>query len=243
MDGQVRESFEHHRAASWCNQDHAHGPAAVVSAGLWDMVGTGPHCPHECTHGMPHPERKVCVCHFIIRSVTYFPDTALFFNWFFKSFLIWTIFSLYWICYNIASALCFGFFGREACGILVPQEGIEPARPALEDKVLTTGPPRSPNTTLLFASYHTQERGPWVYVRPPPQPGLSCPAPGRNSLKPLKCGCCFPWVSAGLSWFLFSLLHVFISGRESWDLSLTCPSHHLTPKMWSRCFLIRRVNG
>ena len=31
-------------------------------------------------------------------------------------------------------------FGREACGILVPQPGIEPAPPALKSKVLTTGP-------------------------------------------------------------------------------------------------------
>ena len=28
-----------------------------------------------------------------------------------------------------------------ACGILVPQPGIEPASPALEDRFLTTGPP------------------------------------------------------------------------------------------------------
>ena len=34
------------------------------------------------------------------------------------------------------------FFGREACGILAPQPGIEPAPPALEGEVLTTGPPR-----------------------------------------------------------------------------------------------------
>ena len=36
----------------------------------------------------------------------------------------------------------FCFLGREACGILVPQPRIEPARPALEGEVLTTGPPR-----------------------------------------------------------------------------------------------------
>ena len=35
----------------------------------------------------------------------------------------------------------FWFFGREACGILAPRPGIEPAPPALEGKVLTTGPP------------------------------------------------------------------------------------------------------
>ena len=35
----------------------------------------------------------------------------------------------------------FCFFGREARGILAPQPGIEPAPPALEVEVLTTGPP------------------------------------------------------------------------------------------------------
>ena len=38
---------------------------------------------------------------------------------------------------------CFMFwcFGREACGLLAPQPGIEPAPPELEGEVLTTGPP------------------------------------------------------------------------------------------------------
>ena len=31
-------------------------------------------------------------------------------------------------------------FGHQACGILAPQLGIKPAPPALEGKVLTTGP-------------------------------------------------------------------------------------------------------
>ena len=35
----------------------------------------------------------------------------------------------------------FWFFGPEAGGILAPQPGIEPTPPALEGKVLTTGPP------------------------------------------------------------------------------------------------------
>ena len=35
----------------------------------------------------------------------------------------------------------FWFFGHEACGILAPRPGIEPASPALEGEVLTTGPP------------------------------------------------------------------------------------------------------
>ena len=38
---------------------------------------------------------------------------------------------------------CFMFwlFGQEARGILAPPPGIDPALPALEGKVLTTGPP------------------------------------------------------------------------------------------------------
>ena len=53
---------------------------------------------------------------------------------------MWTIFSLYQICYDIASVLCFVFFfGLEACGILAFWPGIEPKPPALEGKVLTTG--------------------------------------------------------------------------------------------------------
>ena len=35
----------------------------------------------------------------------------------------------------------FWFFGRQACNILTPWPGIKPTPPALEDKVLTTGPP------------------------------------------------------------------------------------------------------
>ena len=35
----------------------------------------------------------------------------------------------------------FWFFGHEACGILAPRPGIEPASPALEGRLLTTGPP------------------------------------------------------------------------------------------------------
>ena len=35
----------------------------------------------------------------------------------------------------------FWFFGHEACGILAPGPEIEPAPPAVEGEVLTTGPP------------------------------------------------------------------------------------------------------
>ena len=45
------------------------------------------------------------------------------------------------ICYSTASVLCFWFFSQEACRVLSPQPGIEPAYPSLEGKVLTTGLP------------------------------------------------------------------------------------------------------
>ena len=44
----------------------------------------------------------------------------------------------------------FWFFGREACGILAPQPGIEPATPALEGEVLTTGLPGTSRLLLLL---------------------------------------------------------------------------------------------
>ena len=48
----------------------------------------------------------------------------------------------------------FWFFGQEACGILAPQPGIEPAPPALEGIVLTTGLLGKP----LHCNFLTRER-------------------------------------------------------------------------------------
>ena len=45
---------------------------------------------------------------------------------------------LYGVCFNIASVLCFGFFGPQACAILFSQPEIKPEPPALEGKILTT---------------------------------------------------------------------------------------------------------
>ena len=59
--------------------------------------------------------------------------------------------SLYRICYSIASVLCFGFFGREACGISAPRPGFEPTLPALKGQVLTTGPPRKSPPPLFLS--------------------------------------------------------------------------------------------
>ena len=68
-------------------------------------------------------------------------------------FLMWTIFK---ICIKFATILLrfmFWFFGREACGILAPQPGIEPAPPALQGKVLTTGPSGKSHLPFLFDSF------------------------------------------------------------------------------------------
>ena len=61
---------------------------------------------------------------------------------------MWTIFKVFieFVTILLLSFLFTYFFwflfGREACGILVPEPGIKPASPALEGRVLTTGPPR-----------------------------------------------------------------------------------------------------
>ena len=54
---------------------------------------------------------------------------------------MWTIFSLYWICYNIASVFMLWFFGPKACWTLAPWPGIKPTPPALEGEVSTIEPP------------------------------------------------------------------------------------------------------
>ena len=42
------------------------------------------------------------------------------------------------------------FFGYKAHGILAPQPGMKPAPPALEGKVLTTGPPGKSQFSMYF---------------------------------------------------------------------------------------------
>ena len=56
----------------------------------------------------------------------------------------------YWICYHIASVVCFDTFGHEAYGILAPWAGIKATLPALEGEVLTTGPPGKPPEFLSW---------------------------------------------------------------------------------------------
>ena len=69
-----------------------------------------------------------------------FFSTSFFFKDFF--FLMWTIYKVFIEFVTILLLFfMFWFFGNEACGILVRQSGIEPAPPALEGKVLTSGLP------------------------------------------------------------------------------------------------------
>ena len=58
----------------------------------------------------------------------------------------------------------FWFFGHEACGILAPRLGIEPAPPALEGEILSTGPPWKSHgvSSLIFLFYG---RGNWGLMR------------------------------------------------------------------------------
>ena len=57
------------------------------------------------------------------------------------------------IHYNISSVLCFGFFGRDAFGILASQASIESPSPALEGEVLTTGLPGRSFICFLLLLY------------------------------------------------------------------------------------------
>ena len=44
----------------------------------------------------------------------------------------------------------FCFFGIQACGLLAPWPGMEPAPPVLEGEVLTTGPAREVSSTIIW---------------------------------------------------------------------------------------------
>ena len=86
----------------------------------------------------------------MVHSISKFPDVdecswpisetsysfwLFFFFWNMDHFFL----SFYWICYSIASVLCFDFI-CDRCGFLAPQLEIKPTPPALESEVLTTGP-------------------------------------------------------------------------------------------------------
>ena len=65
---------------------------------------------------------------------------------------MWTVFKVFTEFVTTKTLLLFYVlvFGHEACGILAPQPGTEPTTPALEGKVLTTGPPGKSLDQLNF---------------------------------------------------------------------------------------------
>ena len=59
---------------------------------------------------------------------------------------MWTIFKVFIEFVTMLLCFMFLFFGHEAYEIFTPQLRIKPTPPALEGKVLTTGPPeKSPS--------------------------------------------------------------------------------------------------
>ena len=63
-------------------------------------------------------------------------------TFFFFFFLLWTIFFKLLIEFvTILLVVCCGVLAINACGILVPGVGMEPAPAALKGEMLTTGPP------------------------------------------------------------------------------------------------------
>ena len=64
---------------------------------------------------------------------------------------MWTIFKVFseFVTKMLVLGFGFFFFGQEACGHVAPRPGIELVLPALEGRVLTTGPPGKSLTELV----------------------------------------------------------------------------------------------
>ena len=87
----------------------------------------------------------------------------------------------------------FWFFGQEACGILIPQPGLEPEARALEGQVLTTRPPGKSliKNPLLFHSFSggSVVKNPLAMQETESSiPGLG-KSPGGGNGKPLQYSC------------------------------------------------------
>ena len=67
--------------------------------------------------------------------------------------LMWIIFKVFTESVTILLLFCLLAFWQEAWEILAPRPGIEPAPPALEGEILTTGPPGNP--ALNINSFYT----------------------------------------------------------------------------------------
>ena len=62
---------------------------------------------------------------------------------------MWTILKVF--IEFVTILFLFYFFGLEACGVSAPEPGLEPAPPAFEGEVLTTGSPRKSQETFVFS--------------------------------------------------------------------------------------------
>ena len=60
--------------------------------------------------------------------------------------------------------IMFWFFGLKGCGILSPWRGIKPTPPALEVKILTTGPPRKSQTGGFKTYYQHSVTTSWTCI-------------------------------------------------------------------------------
>ena len=111
--------------------------------------------------------------------------------------------TIYWICYNIASVLCFGFFGPEACGILAPRPRIKPSPTALEDRVLTIGPPGKSLEQQKFIVSHFWKLEVWDHMS-------AGSAPSKE-----RC------ISSSFWWFSGHLWCPFVVEASCWSLPLS----------------------
>ena len=120
-------------------------------------------------------------------------------------------------------------FGHEACGILASQPGMEPTLPAMEGKVLTTGPPRNSREYVLN-EYHLH-----VYQTAFPffpfryfYHKISLAIANSSELFPSLSLMGWDWVETHLFigkspiFFPFTLCSLF--GRRSWLLTPQSPS-------------------
>ena len=147
--------------------------------------------------------------------------------------------SLYWICYNIASVLCLGFFCfcfcfcHKACRIFAPWPGIKPAPPTLEDKVLITGPlGKSP----WFSSF-TQSC--LTLCNPMDFSMLDFPVHHLSLLKLMSIKSVMPFNRLSLCHPFLLLPSIFPSSRVFSNESVL---HIKWPKYWSFSFIINPSN-
>ena len=82
--------------------------------------------------------------------------------------------SLYWICYNIASVLYFGFLAVRHVGISAPWPGIEPAPPAPEGEIFTTHLQGSSRLSLFSITFFWGSVGHYFIGCPSSGIGIDC---------------------------------------------------------------------